>query len=162
MLKLNLLRMTFLSLIIAGCFSFNALAVVESYQFDSDQDRKRYHQFIDELRCPKCQNQNLAGSNSPIAADLRKQLHRLITEQANDAQVVDFMVSRYGDFVLYDPPFNKKTMVLWLGPCVLLIFGLLFALSVIRRSKPSSDDTAVDAQALANIKRQLNDDDDNA
>lgn len=137
--------------------SLPALAVVDAYEFDNDQDRKRYHKFIDELRCPKCQNQNLSGSNSPIATDLRKQLYRLINEQAEDEAIVDYMVSRYGDFVLYDPPFNAKTMVLWLGPVVLLLLGLLTALGVIFRASKSKpgDHADVDPQKLHEIQKLL-------
>lgn len=136
-----------------------ALAVVEVYDFSNEQDRKRYHQFIDELRCPKCQNQNLSGSNSPIAKDLRKQLYRMINEQADDEAIIDYMVSRYGDFVLYDPPFNAKTMVLWLGPLVLLLLGLMLAFGVIFRASRNRPDkqSDIDPQQLKHIQQLLDD-----
>lgn len=153
--KISGFRMLLFTLITS--LSLPVLAVVEAYEFENDQDRKRYHKFIDELRCPKCQNQNLSGSNSPIAADLRKQLYRLINEQVKDEAIIDYMVSRYGDFVLYDPPFNSKTMVLWLGPVVLLLLGLLTALAVIFRASKSKpgDHADVDPQKLHEIQKLL-------
>ncbi len=76
-----------------------ALAAVDVREFDNETDRARYQSFIDELRCPKCQNQNLAGSDAPIAKDLRDQVYRLIEEGRSDKEIVDFMVERYGDSI---------------------------------------------------------------
>lgn len=111
-------------------------AGIDTYEFDSEGDRERYNRFIDELRCPKCKNQNLAGSNSPIAQDLRRELYRLIQEDKGDDSIIDFMVSRYGDFVLYRPPLQKNTYVLWYGPVAMLLLGIvILALIIYRRSK---------------------------
>ncbi|MCP4465585.1 MAG: cytochrome c-type biogenesis protein CcmH [Halieaceae bacterium] len=115
-----------------------AVAVVETYQFDNDEQRQRYQQFTAELRCPKCQNQNLDGSNSPIAQDLRRELHRLIVEGNSDQQVVAFMVDRYGEFVLYRPPFNLRTALLWLAPAILLLCAAIMLLWVLRRQRQMS------------------------
>jgi cytochrome c-type biogenesis protein CcmH len=76
------------------------------------------------LRCPKCQNQNLADSDSIIAKDLRAQVQKLINTGQTDRQITEFMVQRYGEFILYDPPFNKATMVLWLMPFGMVLIGL--------------------------------------
>ena len=76
------------------------------------------------LRCPKCQNQSLADSDSIIAKDLRGQLQMLIKTGQTDRQITDFMVQRYGEFILYDPPFNKGTLVLWLAPFGMVLLGL--------------------------------------
>ena len=76
------------------------------------------------LRCPKCQNQNLADSDSIIAKDLRSQVQTLINSGQTDRQITDFMVQRYGEVILYDPPFNKGTLVLWLAPFGMLLIGL--------------------------------------
>jgi len=106
------------------------------YEFDNDADRERFQHFTYELRCPKCQSQNLAGSDSNISQDLKRELHRLIREGNTDDQVIDFMVTRYGDFVLYNPKFQPNTYALWLGPLVLLFVGLLiFGVVVYRKSK---------------------------
>jgi cytochrome c-type biogenesis protein CcmH len=110
-----------------------ALAVIETYEFDNDAQHARYQHFIEILRCPKCQNENLAGSNSPIAADLRHELVRQIKAGKQDAEIVNFMVARYGDFVLYDPRFKKNTLLLWLAPGLLLLAGVLLVWFVLRR-----------------------------
>ena len=113
--------------------SLAASAVVDVYEFDNDVDRRRYQSFTEELRCPKCQNQNLAGSNSPISEDLRRELHRLIVSGQSDKEIIDFMVSRYGDYVLYRPQLQGATWVLWYGPAVMLLVGVIALLLILRR-----------------------------
>lgn len=111
-------------------------AGIDTYEFNSPDERDRYGQFIEELRCPKCKNQNLVGSNSPIAKDLRRELHRLIVEGETDDGIKTFMVDRYGDFVLYRPPLQKNTYVLWYGPLVMLLVALLvLGFIIFNRSK---------------------------
>ncbi|WP_019530362.1 cytochrome c-type biogenesis protein [Dasania marina] len=113
--------------------SLTATAVIETYQFDNEVLRKRYQHFTQELRCPKCQNQNLSGSNSPIAQDLRNELHRLLHEGYSDQEITQFMVQRYGEFVLYRPPLNKQTLVLWLAPALFLLLAVVVVVLVIRK-----------------------------
>lgn len=108
-------------------------AVVDIYAFDTDSQRERYHQLVEELRCPKCQNQNLAGSDSQIAQDLRRELHRLLLEGRTDKEIKSFMVDRYGDFVLYKPRFQSSTAVLWSLPVILLFGGFIVIMLVVRR-----------------------------
>lgn len=116
--------------------STNAKAVIELYEFDTPQQDALYQQMIQQLRCVVCQNQNLAESNAPIAQDLRKQLHHLIVEQqTNEQQIVTYMTERYGDFVLYKPPFQANTLMLWLGPLFGLVFAIILAVQFIRRSQ---------------------------
>ena len=78
-------------------------------RFSDEGDRARYQRFTYELRCPKCQNQNLADSNAPIATDLRREIYRMFAEGKSNAEIVEFLVDRYGDFVLYNPPLSSKT-----------------------------------------------------
>ena len=101
-----------------------ATAVVDTYEFNSEVEQRRYQALIDELRCPKCQNQNLAGSDAPIAEDLRGEVHRLIRSGSSDQEILQHMLDRYGDFVLYRPRFTLETLALWLGPLVLVLIGL--------------------------------------
>jgi cytochrome c-type biogenesis protein CcmH len=115
-----------------------AFAVIESYDFDNESLRERFQVLAAELRCPKCQNQNIADSNAPIAADLRRQLHIQLHEGRSDAEIVDFMVSRYGEFVLYRPRWNRVTLVLWLAPLILLAIAVWILLSSLRSRAPSS------------------------
>lgn len=100
-----------------------AQAVVDAYQFDSEADRRRYNALIDELRCPKCQNQNLAGSDAPIAQDLRSEVYRMIQAGDSDQEILNFMHRRYGDFVLYRPRLTLETLALWIGPLLLVAIG---------------------------------------
>lgn len=124
--------------VVAACLavlfvSVPAWAGIDTYEFDTKDDRERYGKFIDELRCPKCKNQNLAGSNAPIAQDLRRELYRLIEEEQSDDDIVDFMVDRYGDFVLYRPPLQKNTYALWYGTAGMLFLGVLILVIVVSR-----------------------------
>jgi cytochrome c-type biogenesis protein CcmH len=109
-----------------------ALAVIETYEFEDESLRLRFKDLAEELRCPKCQNQNIADSNAPIAADLRKQLHAQLHEGHSDAEIVDYMVSRYGEFVMYRPRWNNVTLVLWLAPAILLLLALLVVRASLR------------------------------
>ena len=95
------------------------------YSFPSAAAEARYRALIDEFRCPKCLNTNLSGSDAPIAKDLRGTVYRLIVEEGfEDQQVRDYLQDRYGDFVLYDPPFKPGTWALWLGPVVFALCGI--------------------------------------
>ncbi|MGB1090651.1 MAG: cytochrome c-type biogenesis protein [Oceanobacter sp.] len=110
-------------------------AVVEGYKypFDSEEEVKQFNELTEELRCPKCQNQNLADSNSPVASDMRSKIYELMQEGQGKQQVIDYMVARYGDFVRYKPPVRGDTLMLWFGPLVVLVIGAL-VISAMRRS----------------------------
>ena len=110
-------------------------AAIETFDFATEEQRQRYLEFARELRCPKCQNQNLADSNAPIAEDLRLELHRLLLEGKTDAEIVDFMVTRYGEYVLYEPPLEAKTVLLWGAPVLMLCGGLLVMAGIVRRAR---------------------------
>lgn len=89
---------------------------------------KRAVHLSEQLRCLVCQNQTIADSNAELAVDLRRQIREQIAEGRSDGQIVDFMVERYGDFVLYRPPLKVTTLLLWFGPPVLLLLGIIFLL----------------------------------
>ena len=102
-----------------------AYAVIETYEFSSPALEARYKVLSQELRCPKCLNTNLAGSDAPIAQDLRKTVYRLVAvEGMSDQEVRDYLQARYGDFVLYNPPFNARTWYIWLVPIGLGLLAL--------------------------------------
>ncbi len=132
----------------AGLFVLFSLASVcviadsaeKAIEFKSEVDRIRYISLIDELRCPKCQNQNLADSNAGIAVDLRNEVQRLLREGESDKEILDFMVSRYGDYVLYRPPLQGNTVLLWALPAIFALLGVI-ALIMIWRSKNQSRET---------------------
>jgi cytochrome c-type biogenesis protein CcmH len=138
--------------------SLPAFAVIETYQFADDSLKARYQQFVEELRCPKCQNQNLSGSNSQIAEDLRREVHRLLHEGKSDKEIVDYMVARYGEFVLYRPPVDEKTALLWGAPLLLLGLGaLVVALVLLRQRRRAGviSDESLSAQEQETLKALL-------
>lgn len=118
-------RMILCVILSASAMLLHAASTVEVHEFSDPAVEARYYGLIDELRCPKCQNTNLAGSDAPIARDLRATVYRLLVEEhQTDAQIREFLVARYGDFVLYDPPFNAGTAALWLLPLLALLIGI--------------------------------------
>lgn len=128
---------------------------IEAREFASPEEQARYLRFTAELRCPKCQNQNLADSNAPIAKDLREELYRLLREGRNDDEIVEFMVRRYGEYVLYKPRIEPRTWLLWGGPLLMLGGGLMVALTMVRRGRARaagvSDLDAEERDRLAGI-----------
>jgi cytochrome c-type biogenesis protein CcmH len=100
--------------------------VFETRKFETPEQEQRYRQLTAELRCLVCQNQNIADSEAELAGDLRRETHEMILAGSSDEEIVDFMVSRYGDFVLYRPPIKTTTVLLWVGPFVLGVAGLWF------------------------------------
>lgn len=124
------------SLLLALCMIGAAHAAIDAYEFESEAERQRYRTLVEELRCPKCQNQNIADSNAPIAMDLRREIFRMLEEGQSNEEIVDYLVARYGDFVRYKPPVNLKTLALWYGPIVLLVIGFgVLAVILMRRRR---------------------------
>ena len=113
------------------------LANAEVVEFSDESLRPRYQQLVEELRCPKCQNQNLADSNSPISKDLRVQVQQLLEEGLTDQQIKDYLKARYSEFILYRPEVNSSTWFLWAAPVVLVLLGGLIVLRLSRRKKTS-------------------------
>lgn len=103
----------------------SASAGIEVYEFKSSEDETRYRALIEELRCPKCQNQNLAGSDAPIALDLKQKTYEMINDGRSDTEIRDYMFERYGDFISYKPPVRPSTWILWFFPPVLLILLMI-------------------------------------
>ena len=119
---------------------------IDAIEFESEEALARYQQLTYELRCPKCQNQNLIDSDSQISEDLRREVARMIREGSSDAEIKSRMVALYGDFILYKPPMQKNTIFLWLAPVVMLALGLIiFGFILYRRSRiVDADDTDTD------------------
>ena len=128
--------MKFSWLIVVLLFSKESvLASIDAYPFPNKELTDRYEQLISELRCPQCLNTNLAGSDAMIAQDLRREVHRMLIEGKTDKEVLDFMYFRYGDFVLYDPRFDLKTLALWLSPVLLFLAAGFIWLNTVRAEK---------------------------
>jgi cytochrome c-type biogenesis protein CcmH len=123
--------------------SLSSFAAIEVHEFDNEVDRLRYQSFIEEMRCPKCQNQNLAGTNAPIAVDLRRELELMIKDGKSDKEIIDFMVERYGEFILYRPRLSPATLLLWAAPVVLLVLGVVILLLIVRKRRREEVDTGL-------------------
>jgi len=108
---------------------------IEFHEFENKQQERLYLQLIAELRCVKCQNQNLAESNAELASDMREKAYEIIRKGGTRQAVVKYMTDRYGDFVLYKPPFKKNTLLLWIGPPVFLLLSLFLLFKLIRNQK---------------------------
>lgn len=106
---------------------------VDLFEFHSVELQQRANALAKALRCPQCQNQNLIESNAQAAKDLRLKVYSMVNEGSTDQEVKDYLVQRYGNIVLYQPPFNYSTAALWIFPLLLLIFFILFSIKMIKR-----------------------------
>ena len=114
-------------------FSRTTLAIDTAEAFDDPQLQARYEHIISEVRCLKCQNQTIKDSNAFLAADLRREIRRMLEEGLSDAEIYDFLVERYGEFALYRPRASGKTLVLWIAPALFLLGGAFILAQVVRR-----------------------------
>ena len=127
-------------------FSLQLSAAEVILDFDSPKQEQRYKSLIDELRCMVCQNQNLADSNAELAEDLRDRTYDMIRTGASDDEIIDYMVERYGDFVLYRPPVKTSTLLLWYGPALLLLIAVYAVWRHTRRKSQLSPTQISDSQ----------------
>ena len=109
------------------------VAVIDIYHFANQEQQERFYALTHELRCPKCQNQSIADSDSPIANDLRREVYRMLLAGESDRAIIDFMIARYGEFVRYRPSLASKTLLLWVGPPLFLLIGLSILIVILRR-----------------------------
>jgi cytochrome c-type biogenesis protein CcmH len=121
-----------------------AFAIDEEVAFDDPVLNARYHALTREIRCPKCLNESIAESKAPVAADLRREVRRLIGEGASDDEVKSFLAERYGEFVLYRPRLSPTTLALWIGPFAFLVLGgfVFWRILAARRDQPLDEDPA--------------------
>ncbi len=139
------------------CWSCQGMAAIDVYEFDSLEQEQRYRHLIEELRCPKCQNQNLAGSEAGVATDLKNRTYDLMQQGRSDAEIREYLVDRYGDFITYKPPVRGSTLVLWAGPFVLLFVVALVIVWRIRR-QPAGHPASISADEQARLARLLDND----
>lgn len=139
-----------------GCLLFLVASACWAVpQFEDPAVRARYQALTEQLRCVICLNQSIASSTAPLALDMRRLVAERIRAGDSNAEIKKILVNRYGTFVLYKPPFNPRTWVLWLGPAVLLLIGLLVAAALIARSRRAkSEPVAVNQQRLHEILRE--------
>ncbi|ALQ08925.1 MULTISPECIES: cytochrome c-type biogenesis protein [Pseudoalteromonas] len=150
--------MKWLLLTLSIFVSISAFAEQDRYQFDNNKQAILFEELTKELRCPKCQNQNIADSDAVVAKDLRDKVLVLVKEGKSKDEVIDYMIDRFGYFVHYDPPVTPATLVLWVLPVLIVIVG--FGFIVIRQRKASvkqtwsSDDEMLLAKLIEQNKRQ--------
>lgn len=125
----------FLIFLIILLMPLSVVATEAVYQFDSPRDQQRFEALTTQLRCLVCQNQNIAESNAALATDLRKQVYDQIQKGETDKHIIEYLVVRYGDFILYRPPFNGVTLGLWLGPFLVLFAGISYLIYYLRFSR---------------------------
>jgi len=116
--------------------------VAAVYDFDTREQEVRYQNLIAELRCPKCQNQNIADSNAPISQDMRSEVYRMMQAGASNEEIVDALVSRFGEFVRYKPELDSRTFLLWATPAIAVFGGLLVVAGVVIRARRSERQAA--------------------
>lgn len=134
-------------------------APMETFKFDSSEQEAVFQKLSEDLRCLVCQNQSIADSNADLATDLRKEIYGMLQDGKTEDEIKEFMVDRYGDYVLYEPPFEPMTWLLWFGPVIIFIVGLFYARNFIaqqRSSGPSTELSAEDEQRLKNLQSELN------
>ena len=127
--------------------SLNANAVIETYEFSTLELEVRYKALSQELRCPKCQNQNIADSNAPISRDLRAIVHEQLEAGASDEEIIVYLVDRYGEFVRYRPGVDNNTFWLWSAPLILLLMALTVVWLQIRGDRKASTVESNEARA---------------
>ncbi len=115
-----------------------SFASIDVYEFEDESLRADFVTLTKELRCPKCQNQDIADSNAPIASDMRKEVHRLLGEGKDKESIVNYMIDRFGEFVTYKPKKSLETFMLWYGPLILIFIGVLIIVSLLKMNKKKS------------------------
>ena len=148
----------FLMLLLSLCFvAHSGFAAIEELEFSSPEDEARYQDLIDVMRCPMCLNANLAGSDAPIAKDLRTEIYKQIQEGRSDEEIIEFMRARYGDFIMYRPPLNTSTAFLWFGPGVLLVLGFFVLRRLLQTSRSSAAQETLSAEEVQKLNSILDD-----
>ena len=128
--------------------------------FDSLQEEQRYRELISELRCPKCQNQNIADSNAPISRDMRDAVYRMMQDGASDDDIVGALVDRFGEFVRYNPELDRRTVLLWATPAIAVGTGLLVVAGIVIRPRRRGEQSAeLTAEERSRVDQLLADED---
>lgn len=128
---------------------------VETFEFQDEVTKIRFQALSKELRCPKCQNQNLADSNSTVASALRLDLYNLLIQGKSDTEIIDLMVGRYGEFVLYRPRVSSVTYILWFGPALLILIGIIIVVVILRKKPATKESLVLDSNQQEKLKQLL-------
>lgn len=128
---------------VAGTLSLKAEAAIDTFEFETDEQQRRFRQMSNDFRCPMCQNTNLTGSGGGVAEDLRREIYLMIMDGKTDQEIEQFMLERYGDFIFYRPRLMTETILLWFGPLVFLLLGGWIIAGIIRRARPQAQEQVV-------------------
>ena len=143
--------------LILGSGPLQATATLESFKFANDAEEQHFKDLISELRCLVCQNQSLADSDAELAHDLRAEVYEMVQDGKTDEEIIEFLVARYGDFVLYKPPVKPSTYLLWFGPFALLILAGGLLLRSVRRQKQAASGAEISADDRKRLDELLGD-----
>ncbi|MBW8190771.1 cytochrome c-type biogenesis protein CcmH [Neiella marina] len=148
-----------LLLVVGLAYSAVSFATIDAYPFDDNAKENQFRELINELRCPKCQNQTISDSDAGLAKDLKDKTYEMVQQGATKDQVIDYMVQRYGNFVHYQPPVQQTTWVLWFGPFVFLAVALLAVVLVIRKKQPAKAQPQLSETEQQRLQQLLKKDD---
>ncbi len=158
------MKKQFLGLLLLITAAFPVFSAMEVFEFETPEQETVFKKLGKELRCPKCQNNNIADSNSSLAQDLRVKVYEMLKQGKSEDEIVDYMIDRYGNFVTYNPPLSLSTAILWIAPILFLVLG--FTVLILSSRKPKAEkinpvleeEEAVRLQALLNEKNQKDQD----
>lgn len=155
------MRLCSVLIVLMSLWVVPTMAAIDVYEFSSPEQEKVFHQLTRELRCPKCQNQDIADSDAELAKDLRDKTYVMLHEGNSKQDVIDYMVARYGNFILYKPPFMASTMILWFGPVIVILLGIFLVIRRTRKQPRNLADNALSAEQQARLNELLKKDKEN-
>ena len=141
------IQFALLLLLIQGAFAES----IEVKDFENSSQESRYLDLIDNIRCPVCQGQSIGGSNSGLAKDLREQVRKMILNDKSDNDIYLFMIERYGDFVIFKPPINWKTYLLWFTPLIFLVLCFIYLIRIISKKRDFSPKSSAEIKRARNL-----------
>ena len=141
------IQFALLILLIQGAFAES----IDVKDFENPSQESRYIDLIDNIRCPVCQGQSIGGSNSGLAKDLREQVRVMILNNKSDDDIYLFMIERYGDFVIFKPPINWKTYLLWFMPLIFLVLGFIYLIRITSKKSDFSDKSSTEIERAKNL-----------
>ena len=141
------IQFALLLLLIQGAFAES----IDVKDFENSSQESRYIDLIDNIRCPVCQGQSIGGSNSGLAKDLREQVRKMILNDKSDDDIYLFMIERYGDFVIFKPPINWKTYLLWFAPLIFLVLCFIYLIRIISKKRDFSAKSSAEIERAKNL-----------
>ena len=141
------IQFALLLLLIQGAFAES----IDVKDFENFSQESRYLDLIDNIRCPVCQGQSIGGSNSGLAKDLREQVRKMILNDKSDGDIYLFMIERYGNFVIFKPPINWKTYLLWFAPLIFLVLCFIYLIRIISKKRDFSPKSSAEIERAKNL-----------